>query len=265
MNLIQRVVATVHEETILSVIPPRHRNAITIDIYNQHPLYDRGHAFGPGGMYDRILPWEQPLFSEPPFPRCGRILLGAAGAGRELNWLCQRGYVVSAFEPSALVHSAREVASAYTGVQVEQGAYSDLVAAIDSTGGPLSRLVSGGPFDGIVLGWGSLSHVWDANERVALFRALRTHSPKAPVAFSFLCASDDADRRAARWLCESVRSAYRIVGAPGKPSDSLRFSANHGFGAHLTRDEIDDLSRVAGYSMAKFETVPYPHALFVPA
>jgi len=51
---------------------------------------------------------EAVLLDDPRVPRSGRVLLAAAGGGRELQILLERGYEVFAFNPSDRSSKARE-------------------------------------------------------------------------------------------------------------------------------------------------------------
>lgn len=257
---IDRLARLVHEETVLSWVSPARRDAITAAIYDSHPTYLAGGLVADGNLFDRVFPWEEALLAASRVSPPARVLLGAAGSGRELKWLCQRGFAVIAFEPSDLVARAGEVAATCSGARVVRAFYRDLIEAIDSARGPLADVLAN-PFDAILFGWGSLSYLWNADERLRVLRLLRTHSPRAPILASFRCrdagSADDKVRH-------RLRRLYRTLGAPGRPQPGLRFFSLHGFAYHYSREELESLAMEAGYETAVFNLIPYPHALLVP-
>lgn len=258
---IDRIARSVHEETVVSWVSPSLREPITTAIYDSHPSYLAGGLVADGGLFDRLFPWEEALLAASAVNPPGRVLLGAAGAGRELKWLCRNGFEVTAFEPSDLVDRAAAVAAMYPTARVIRAFYRDVIDAIESARGPLAEVLSDRPFDMILLGWGSLSYLWNSDERLQMLRLLRTHSPRAPILASFRCRDDDD---AGDVLRRRLRRFYRALGAPGHPQPGLRFFSIHGFAYHYLRTEIESMALDAGYTTAMFNMIPYPHILFVP-
>ena len=194
------------------------------------------------------------------------MLLGGAGGGRELAGLATLGYEVVAFEPaSALAEALASVAAQHTGTRSLRGSYADLVRAIRGDGGPLGAL-AGMHFDAIVLGWASLSHVTHAPDRQALFGALRTLAPAAPVLVSYLGPDDDGR---ANGRVEALRAPVRRLLARAMrrdvPEPGQGFVPVAGFYQRFTPDEIEALAAASGYRVALHASEPYPHALFVAA
>jgi hypothetical protein len=223
-----------------------------------------GHRFRSG-----LFAWERRVFEDSPsFPRSGRILLGAAGAGRELVALLARGYEVVAFDPcTAFVEAARRVAADSPKATVVEASYADLIRAAETPAKatPLSFITDGLPFDAVVLGWGSLSHVLPSSERLALLRAIRVIADRAPVFTSFSLEPDSSAPRASKGrVRDALRRLFAAMNAPGPSEAGDHFYQDGGFFSNLGSDEIVKLAWGAGYEVVLFEDAPYPHALLVP-
>lgn len=246
------------DELLLAWIDPADRASLTAALYASQPTYlPGGHRFRSG-----LFTWERRALESPLFPRSGRVLLGASGAGRELVALLERGFDVVAFDPcAAFVDAARRVAPA---AEVIHASYDDLVAAAEGRGGPLAATITAS-FDAVLLGWGSLSHVLPFERRVALLRALRTVAPRAPVLLSFALAPDSSASPVSKGrVRDALRRLFAAMGAPGTSEAGDHFFPDTGFFALLAPDELTKLAREAGYDVSLFDEAPYPHALLAP-
>lgn len=249
----------VRDELFFAFLPPEHRNAITFDAYS------RSRPYTPGGEYfqEGFWAWEDALLEDPRVPRTGRVLLTAAGGGRELRVLLERGYEVFAFEPvSTLFEGARSVALG-ANATVVQASYDDLVTRAAGKPGPLDGL--GGRIDLCILGWGSFSHLTDLSAVVETLRALHTLAPNAPVvvSFSLRIKGTPEVKGGARKLRKGLRRALGAVGAKAPPP-GLRFATPYGFFYEYSRDEFKGLCARAGYDFERFCETPHPHALLIP-
>lgn len=249
------------DELLLSWIPPADRPALTAALYASESTYlPGGHRFQNG-----LFGWERRVFESPPFPRSGRVLLGASGGGREIVGLVERGYEVVAFDPCApFVEASRTVADPAKATVV-LATYEDLVQASAGRGGPLAFTRDGPAFDAVVLGWGSFSHVAPRAARSALLGALHTLAPKAPVLASFTLDGDSAMTSPGRGhVREKLKRVFAALRAPGVSELGDHFYPNVGFISSLTTDELTASAWEAGYEVAHFEDSPYPHALLLP-
>lgn len=252
----QVLVTRAREELFLNCVPPSLREAVTFRIYEGYSL-TRGKR---AAVYPHeLFSWEELLFTSDPFPPTGRILLGAAGGGRELRWFMSRGYAVVAFEPSGLVRDAEAAAGKDPRVRIFRAAYRSFVEQLESGTGDLSSVCAGTAFDAIVLGWGSFSYVYRADERLRLLKALRWSWPQAPIYLSFFLRRDETETPMRR----RTRRLLSLLGAPGSPGVGLRFFHESGFAYTFTRAEIERLAAESGYSLARFASTPYPHAVLV--
>jgi hypothetical protein len=194
-----------------------------------------------GGILQRhtLFDWEEAAISQPPFPKAGRLLLGGAGAGRELPGLAARGHQVLAFEPvERLFREATARAQNLQNVTVIFAGYADLVTAARGARSAFGQAIAA-PFDAAMMGWGSLSHLLTDGERVETLQAIRTVTPRGPLLVSFI---SDA------------------MNPPGR----LCFRPWMGFFVSLTEAAFQDLGRRAGYRVHRFVPTPYPHAVLLP-
>ena len=219
-----------------------------------------GHRFERG-----LFPWEKRALEAPLFPRKGHVLVGAAGAGRELVALLERGYSVTAFDPCAAFVEGASALCRDKPAAFLLGSYGDLVDAAEGRGGPLASLLDAAPFDAVILGWGSLSHVLPAASRRALLHAVRRVAPRAPVLASFMVRHDTAASPDSKGrVRDALRRVFGALGAPGPSEVGDCFFPEGGFFSYLSPEEIPRVAFEAGYEVVFFEEGPYPHVLLAP-
>ncbi len=230
------------DETLCAWFDPPRRAAINQRIYGaqEAAFYLPGGTYFARGLFD----WERCAFTEPPFPRAGRVLLGAAGGGREMLALCKMGFDVVAFEPSELCEGARQVAASFPNSVAVQASYEDLIETAERRTGPLAAHVLGVSFDAVVLGWTSFSN-FAASDRADLFRATRAIAPKAPLFASFFPGSAEDGRLDG--VRPFLRRIYAWLGAPATRGSGDAFFARAGFIHFVSKSEVEALARAAGY------------------
>lgn len=259
MSVMVRASAIIRDEMLWAWTLPESRERANRAIFGHARTYYPGGSTFERGLFD----WERAAITSPPFPPSGRILLGGAGAGRELAGLCKMGYKVLAFEPSAaLAEAAVAVAAPYPESKVICASYRDLVLAVEKGSGPLVPHVCHGEFDGVILGWTSICYVWRP-EREALLKALRTIAPRAPVLLSYWLTSDQSEGRLGKvrgW----IRRLLRITGARTLAEPGDAFFPWTGFLQRLTPEELQSLADWTGYQPAYMRSQPEPHAIFIP-
>ena len=228
--------------------------------YSSAPDYDPAVA----SFRAYLFPWEEAVIERffPPAP--ARILVGGAGSGREAFALLDRGYDVTAFDPSrALVAAMAERSTTDSRLGAYVGAYEELPllrpirgsdAAIDLTAAP--------PFDASVLGWGSFSHLRTdpARERtLSAFGGLT----RGPVVVSFLKMGRAPSARPA------VARARRRLRARRARDDRDAFSVHIGYYHVFDEREIVDLAHRAGLHVVHLSSdereTSWPHAVLTPA
>ncbi len=249
----------VRDELLFAFLAPRQRNFLTFEAYG------RSRRYVPGGEYflEGLWAWEAAVLEDSRVPRSGRVLLAAAGGGRELRALLERGYEVFAFEPVApLFESARTIAQGKN-ARVVQASYDDLAARAEGRSGPLDGL--NGHFDLCILGWGSLSHLTDLNAVLETLGALRALAPAAPVLVSFSLRTKGKPevKGGALKLRHGLRRALARVGGRAIPP-GLKFATPHGFFYEYSAGEFSELCQKAGYDFERFCELPQPHALLMP-
>lgn len=249
------------DELLLAFIPPEHRSALTA------AMYENQHTYRPGGQHFSrgLFSWEARFVESPRFPRKGRILIGAAGAGREMVALLDRGYSVTAFDPCAsFIESAAPLVRDKP-AKLLCGSYEDLMRATEGERSPLTSLLEEPPFDAVILGWGSLSHVLPSSSRRSLLRALKLVAPNAPVLASFVLRTEDAMGTESKGRArDALRTLFTLLGAPGTSEVGDYFYLNTGFFSYLTSEELSRIAFEAGYEVVTFDESPYPHAVLQP-
>lgn len=255
-----RLAALVRTELLLAGLSADEREAVNAAVFSAEDTYAPGGPAFANGLFG----WERAALATAPFPAAGRLLLGGAGGGRELAGLAALGYAVDAFEPApALAEALATVASGLPGARAYQGSYGDLVRAARGDRGPLAA-VAGEAYEGVVLGWASLSHVTEAEARRALLTAVRAMAPGAPVLLSYLGPDDDgrANGRVEALRAPLRRTLARVTGGAMVPGAG--FGPGHGFYQRFAPGEIEMLADATGYDVALHEREPYPHAMLTP-
>lgn len=218
--------------------------------------YGATSAYHPGSpdYRDELFAWEQDALSRcfPPPP--ARVLVGAAGGGREAFALARRGYAVEAFEPSDLVQRMAEARPGGSPVGVFRARYADLplVRRLD---GELVRLDSAEPFDAGIVGWGSFSHLVTDEERVSVLRRM-ADLVAGPVLVSYFGAATVPGTGRATGL-RRLRLAWRGDRRPG-----YSFTIDVGGFRQLTEPEMRGLADRAGVDVEWINpTAVWPHAV----
>jgi hypothetical protein len=211
-----------------------------------------------GGFWDYLFPSEEAVWRDflPPPP--ARVLIGGAGAGREVAALVERGYDIVAFEPSDVLVE-RLAARHIERTEVYRGAYEDLPYVRRIADGQRVDLRSLAPFDAGLFGWGSFSHLRHDQHRVATLRVYGELTD-GPVVVSFLRVRPGEDgQHTPAWH----RLHRRLRRRDGRAPDD-RFSAYLGFYHPFSRTEFEAAAR--GADMAVVRTAlgaddRWPHAV----
>jgi hypothetical protein len=251
------------DELLLSWVDPAQRRAIIDNAYRAQSSYLPG-----GSTFERgLFSWERALLARPEVPTSGNVLLAAAGGGRELKALIERGFEVTAFEPNPVLREgALQVARAFPHSRsiVLDGAFADLGDAVRGCG-PLAPLSQRAPFDLVVLGWGSITHVLSRQEQLDVFSSVRKLAPNAPVIASFFLRSETGYGGRTERLRKALRALFARLGAPNpEPEPGLAYEAGGGFVYAYSESEVHIIAHAAGYAVRLLEASPFPHALLVP-
>ena len=248
---------SLRDELFLAWVPPGERTAITTSLYSREPSYMPGRGHVERGLF----PAEEYALRARPLAPGSRILLGAAGTGRELVTLVERGFDVVAFDPcSSFAHAAR---SLVPHAKFIDASFADVIDAVFARTGPLAFLLDEPPFDAIMFGWGSLSHVLPHIDRVRLFCALRRLAGKAPIFASFLFQPDIATFTRGR-ARNSFKRLFTLLGAPASSEKGDHFSPHIGFFSTLGRGDMDWLAAESGYDIVHFDAGADAYTVFEP-
>lgn len=195
-----------------------------------------------------LFDWEHEWFVQDLPAAPAKILVGGAGAGRELLWLRGRGYNATGFDPASDSRTS----------DLLQASYEDLVADGSES---LTELQRSGPYDAILLGWGSYTHISSAAARGELLVRLRELS-QGPVLLSFW--SQDFGKRPGRAKDVGFKLG-RLLG-DGAPADLSADSvySHCGYCHRFSKAELRKLAREAGYHIEFRESSTYPHATMFP-
>jgi hypothetical protein len=184
------------------------------------------------------------------FPDTGRILIPAAGAGREVLPLVTAGYDVVGFDPSQpLVDLGNHLLTA-------TGTRGALLVAPPNT--IPTDIV--GPFDAALFGWGGISHVRGRSTRINLLTDIRALMVDgAPLLISFL--HRDPDARSFATVCSVATSLQRIrrTDTTVEVGDTVNGSFDH----YFTMDEMAAELASSGFTEVARSTSPYAHIVAV--
>ena len=245
-GLVERVVkglAVVHQGVWLGLLDRAELNDVTRRAYGESSPY-LATTYNQSGL----RAWEAALIDHY-FGQCRSVLVGAAGSGREVIVLCQRGMVVEAFDCSEpLVEQGRRLLAAH-GLKAPL-----LLARPDEVPDAL------GTYDGIIMGWGGYGHIVGRRARVALLGALRPHiRTNGPLLISFGSREQAPRIRLYRGVLAIARTIrwMRRSHDPVELGDVLP----HGFAHRFTKDEVEGELREGGFRPTFFADVDYGVAI----
>lgn len=236
------------EGVLTSALTTAEKTDLTIALYSA-----QSKAFA-----NKLAPWEERWYAQELPPAPCRLLLAAAGFGRELLPLCAAGYTVDAFEPAAS-HAAILRTRAGDAAETACGSFSDLIAAVSH--GELNVLsqLSQRRYDAVILGWGSFTHVLEDAERRALLRACDRLAGTGPILASFWVGRQSAVRSRALTLGAALGrrlASLRAISATVPPGQVFRTHA--GFAHEFTAEEIEALAADCGRRV-RWGREGYPH------
>lgn len=211
-----------------------------------HDTFEHVTTLAEAGLFD----WEERWFERSLPPAPSRILVGAAGSGREALALLERGYLVDAFEPATRAYEALHANVARRG-RTWRLSYQQLARRGEGEPGPV------GTYDAVLLGWGSLACVLEDVEREALVQACDALCPAGPILASFV-ARKGLMRHG---LGRAGRAAARLLGT--SVPEGVVMLANAGFIRPLERSDAEALGAAIGRS-TKWEEPGFAHVTWRP-
>lgn len=231
--------AAVRDAALLHLLDADARAAVTAWLYATQTTYLPGGAAFSRGLFD----WEREALGHLQLAPGARVLVGGAGGGRELAALADLGFTAVGFDPSpGLVAGAQ--ARLPVGASLVQGDYAALCDAVEGRGGLLAGTLSAGPWDAVVCGWGSLSHLPDAVSRRRLLAALARVAPRVLVSTVL----PPRHRGRAGRVYGAVGVALDALGAGGRPDDAAAYVEGVGFVVRVELAALDALAAETGWT-----------------
>lgn len=244
LNRLVKLLTSLHEGCWLGWLAADDLNAVTDERYGKSQWY-KSTEHNVSGLFD----WETAVLGRH-FQPASRILVAAAGAGREVLALRRAGFRADGFEcNTTLLHASRRIFR-----QVGEPDNSVTPCAADC--------VPAGPaiYDGIIVGWSAYTHIPTKQRRIAFLRALRERAlPRAPVLLSFF--TRDQDSRYEEVVYRTARLWRFILCRHKEPldrGDRLTLDQCIHF---FTRDEVEAELRAAGFKLTHFSEENYGHAV----
>jgi hypothetical protein len=183
------------------------------------------------------------------FADCKRLLVIAAGGGREVLALQRMEFQVDGFE------SHPDLVAVANRLLREEGAQAN-VRLIPRDSAPNT----GDVYDGIIVGWGAYMLVQARQRRVALLQQLRAQSQAhAPILISFFVRPSESSR--VYDLCAFTANVIRgaLGREPVEPGDWLTPDYVH----YLTQDEVASELSEGGFNLVHYDTSGYGNAVGV--
>lgn len=193
------------------------------------------------GLFD----WEATAIADH-FPPTGHLLVTSAGGGREVVALRRRGFTVTAFE-------CNEALRRGAGALLQREGLGGEVSAAPRDGFPPDER----QYDGVVVGWGSLTYVRGRERRRRFLEQLRERlRPGAPALLSFYARARDG---------EGMRLVSRVGTAVGRwlgrPPVELGDVIDPVFQHYFSEEELRSEVTAAGLAVESWSTTGFAHAV----
>jgi len=217
-------------ELLMAAVPASERQEFITNSYQNQSWY----FSNPEGA--KLFDWEANAIEEffPTAP--AKILVGGCGGGREANVLIQKGYEVAAFDPCpSLVAHLKNIQKDPRLLTVANARYKNLAQGLD-------EFEKHAPYDAIILGWLSMSHILQKEVRVELFKTLRKLAPDGPVLLSWVSKKSVKTNTKRKQLRLSLRKA----GFSNYQQDET-FCNDKGFTHLYSTKELFQLAEKSGY------------------
>jgi SAM-dependent methyltransferase len=238
---LQRLILFIHNGSVaivqglaLGFLSGDQLERITAERY-QRDSVSRGSYSDPGYLDSGLFLWERDTIQRH-FPPGGRILIAAAGAGREMIALAGAGFQVDGFDCCApLVEAGRSVLQ-------ERGIEATLEYA------PPSAVPSCAPaYDAVLVGFSGYMYIPGRDRRIRFLKDLgRLLRPGSPLMVSF---TEGYEGRRRVWTARIGTAARRLRRAgPVEEGDCLR----DGFQHHFLREQIASEMDEAGFDLIHY-------------
>ena len=231
----------IHEGFWLGYLSADDLDAITGDHYRESKEY-ASPEHNQRGLFD----WEAAAVDQY-FQPGSRILVAAAGGGREVLALRRAGFQAEGFDCSlALVQAS--------------GAIFDEFREPRSVSYCASGEVPSGPalYQGLIVGWSGYTHIPTRQRRIAFLQNLRSRAlPGAPILISFFPREASRCESLNYWTARASRFLFRGRDEDSEIGDHLGFCFTHIF----TRQEVEEELRAAGFRPVFYSEVGEGHAV----
>jgi len=237
-----RIADAIHQGFWLGFLSADDLDAITSGHYAQSQEY-ASPEHNQRGLFD----WEAAAINQY-FQPGSRILVAAAGGGREILALRRAGFQADGFDCSLTLVQAGSALFDRLG----EGRGVALSAAGEVPSGPAL-------YQGLIVGWTGYTHIPTRRRRIAFLDGLRNRAlPGALVLISFFPREGSSRcEKLNYWTARVSRFLFRGRNEESELGDHLGWCFSHNF----TRDEVDDELRTAGFRPVYYSEVGEGHAV----
>lgn len=209
--------------------------------YFKKERFYRTDEYNTRGLFD----WEKRAV-EKHFGGCKRLLVAAAGGGREVIALRKLGFEVDGFEAHP------ELLSFANDLLEREGMIPDIRPAPWDHCPPISE-----KYDGALVGWGAYMHIRGRQRRIGFLRELRqTLKEGAPLLLSFYVRGEKA--RYHRWVGKFGRATARVLRRETVDTGDCLLP----FYAHFfTQRPLEEELVAGGFEPVAYELYEYGHAI----
>ena len=236
------IASAVHEGFWLGCLSADDLDAITADHYHQSQEY-ASPAHNQRGLFD----WETTVVNQY-FQPGSRILVAAAGGGREVLALRRAGFRADGFDCSPTLVRASD-------------ALFDRLGEPRSVAHCASGEVPAGTalYQGLIVGWSGYTHIPTRRRRIAFLQKLRSHAlPDSPLLVSFFPRDRSLSHENLNyWTARISRFLFRRRKEEPEQGDHLGWCFSHTF----TREEVERELREAGFRPEYYSEVGEGHAV----
>jgi hypothetical protein len=241
-NRAVRLATVVHEGFWLGFLSADDLNAITADHYDHSQ-----ESASPEHNQRGLLDWELSAVNRH-FHAGSRILVAAAGGGREVLALRRAGYTADGFDCNPNL------------VEASGGLFEQLGESRGVILCPPDQAPPGPPiYSGLIVGWSAYTHIPTRARRVAFLQALRQRAlPGSPLLLSFFARAGSSRYDTLVYRVAMVsRFVFRGRKEALEVGDHLNWSYSHWF----TREEMEAELSAGGFRMVHFGEPGEGHAV----
>jgi hypothetical protein len=238
-----RLLNIIHEGFWLGWLDAEDMNAVTVQSFERSRMYN-----GPEHNQSGLFPWEREAIDR--FFRPGsRVLVAAAGGGRELIALHGLGFQADGFDctPRLVATNRRLLQDLNIPSNVMLCPPNDVPPEL-----PV--------YDGLIVGWVAYMHIPGSARRIVFLRKLRQCVPAgAPLLVSFWIRVEPS-----RDEVRTFRLARGIRSLRGRRAEPLEFGdhvTERGYYRCFTKQELKAEFKAAGFRVCHYSDAGHPYAV----